>query len=85
MFGLGQAVRQVAGATTAVIGSASTTTVAGLAILESHATIRSSKEAHEERVKAWKRAVFTDVKETAKSLGYSSIQELDDEVNNYFK
>lgn len=85
MFGLGQAIRQIAGATTAVIGSASTTTVAGLAILESHATIRSSQQAHDERVKAWKRAVFTDVKETAKSLGYNSVQELDEEVNQYFK
>lgn len=85
MFGLGQAVRQVAGATTAVVGSVSTTTVAGLSILESHAKIRSSQQAHIEREKAWKRAVFTDVKETAKSLGYSSIEELDAEVDSYFK
>lgn len=75
MFGLGQAVRSVASATTASIESASRTTVAGLSVLESWATVRATKEAHLAREDNYWSGVHQEMEIQAKALGYADVEE----------
>ena len=75
MFGLGQAVRSTATAITASIESASRTTVAGLSIVESWATVRASKEAHLSREDSYWAGVHQEFETQAKALGYASSDE----------
>lgn len=75
MFGLGQAVRSTATALSASIESTSKTIVSGLAVLESHATIRASKEAHLAREDSYWSGVHQEAESQAKALGYANVDE----------
>lgn len=84
MFGLNTAVRSIATGISSSVDSASRTVVGSLALVETAVTRRLDEKVQKAKTLQLRAEVYKDVQETAKSTGFTSVDEMKQEVNNFF-
>lgn len=84
MFGLNTAVRSIATGVSSSVDSASRTIVGSLALVETAVTRRLDEKVQKAKTLQLRAEVYKDVQETAKSTGFTSVDEMKAEVTNFF-
>ena len=84
MFGLNTMVRSVATGVASSVDSASRTVVGSLALVETAVTRRLDEQVQKAKTLQLRAEIYKDVQETAKSIGFKSVDEMKKEVSNFF-
>lgn len=84
MFGLNTAVRSIATGVASSVDSASRTFVGSLAIVETAVTRRLDEKVQKAKTLQLRAEIYKDVQETAKSVGFASVNEMKKEVSDFF-
>lgn len=84
MFGLNTAVRSIATGVASSVDSASRTFVGSLAIVETAVTRRLDEKVQKAKTLQLRAEIYKDVQETAKSTGFSSVDEMKEKVSTFF-
>lgn len=80
MFGLNNAIRSIATGTASSVDSLARTTVGSLALVEQSVTRRLDENYQKRKTLALNMESIKDLKETAKSCGYNTLEEAIDEI-----
>lgn len=81
MFGINNAIRSIATGTASSVDSLARTTVGSLALAEKAVTRRLNEKYQKRKDLALNMESIKDLKETAKSCGYNTLEEAIDEIN----
>nr|DAT94268.1 MAG TPA: hypothetical protein [Caudoviricetes sp.]DAX34550.1 MAG TPA: hypothetical protein [Caudoviricetes sp.] len=83
MFGLNTAIRSVATGVAASVDSASRTFVGSLTLVETAVTRRLDEKVQKAKTLQLHAEIYKDVQETAKSTGFTSVEEMKDKVSSF--
>lgn len=83
MFGLNTAVRSIATGISSSVDSLSRTTVGSLALVETAVTRRLDEKVQKAKTLQLHAEIYKDVQETAKSTGFSSVDEMKEKVSTF--
>ncbi len=84
MFGLNTMVRSVATGVASSVDSASRTVVGSLALVETAVTRRLDEKVQKAKTLQLRAEIYKDVQETAKSTGFTSVDDMKNKVSEFF-
>ena len=84
MFGINTMIRSVATGVAASVDSLSRTTVGSLSLVETAVTRRLDEKVQKAKTLQLRAEIYKDVQDTAKSTGFTSVNEMKEEVSTFF-